>query len=127
MLYYLLNGKLTHYLFAITFRDRNRRHARICKIHHHITLLTTNHTHFLDIDDIRPMATHQSLIQEPPLNVLERVADHCSNIAGCVTEMSAGNLNLHQTIRAMKEDREEFANRYDSYRMKYSLQVLAKT
>ena len=61
------------------------------------------------------------------LTDLERVSDHCSNIAGCVTDMSAGNLNLHQTIRAMKEDREEFANRYDSYRMKYSLQVLAKT
>lgn len=61
------------------------------------------------------------------LTDLERVSDHCSNIAGCVTDMSAGNLNLHQTIRAMKEDREEFADRYDGYRMKYTLKSLSKT
>lgn len=61
------------------------------------------------------------------LTDLERVSDHCSNIAGCITDMSAGNLNLHQTIRAMKEDREEFADRYDGYRMKYTLKSLSKT
>ena len=61
------------------------------------------------------------------LTDLERVSDHCSNIAGCVTDMSAGTLNLHQTIRAMREDREEYADRYDGYRLKYSLNQLAKT
>ena len=55
------------------------------------------------------------------LTDLERVSDHCSNIAGCVTDMSTGNLNLHKTLRAMKEDREEYADRYEGYRRKYAL------
>lgn len=61
------------------------------------------------------------------LTDLERVSDHCSNIAGCVIDMSAGNLNLHQTVRAMKETQEEFTERYDGYRLKYSLNFLVKT
>ena len=55
------------------------------------------------------------------LTDLERVSDHCSNIAGCVMDMHEGNLNLHQSIRAMKEDREKFNDRYLGYRKKYSL------
>ena len=55
------------------------------------------------------------------LTDLERVSDHCSNIAGCVMDMHEGNLNLHQSIRAMKEDREKFSDRYLAYRKKYSL------
>ena len=56
------------------------------------------------------------------LTDLERVSDHCSNIAGCVMDMHDGNLNLHQSIRAMKEDREKFNDRYLVYRKKYSVE-----
>ena len=86
--------------------------------------LRTNHIHRLQKEKCSIAA---GFVWSDLLTDLERVSDHCSNIAGCVTEMSAGNLNLHQTIRAMKEDREEFADRYDGYRMKYSLNHLAKT
>ena len=56
------------------------------------------------------------------LTALERVSDHCSNIAGCVLDMHEGNLNLHESLRAMKEDREEFEDRYLAYRKKYSVE-----
>ena len=55
------------------------------------------------------------------LTDLERVSDHCSNIAGCVMDMHEGNLNLHESLRAMKEDREKFADRYLVYRKKYQV------
>ena len=55
------------------------------------------------------------------LTCLERVSDHCSNIAGCVTDMHEGNLHLHESLRAMKNNREEFDQRYDAFRLKYAL------
>lgn len=55
------------------------------------------------------------------LTDLERVSDHCSNIAGCVMDMHEGKLNLHESLRAMKEDREKFADRYALYQEKYKL------
>ena len=57
------------------------------------------------------------------LTDLERVSDHCSNIAGCVMDMHEGNLNLHESIRALKEDREKFSDRYLVYRKKYQLEA----
>ena len=59
------------------------------------------------------------------LTDLERVSDHCSNIAGCVLDMQEGNLNLHESLRAMKEDREKFADRYLLYRKKYTVEPQA--
>ena len=55
------------------------------------------------------------------LTDLERVSDHCSNIAGCIMDMHEGKLNLHESLRAMKEDREKFADRYALYQEKYKL------
>ena len=57
------------------------------------------------------------------LTDLERVSDHCSNIAGCVMDMHEGNLNLHESVRALKEDREKFSDRYMVYRKKYQLEA----
>ena len=59
------------------------------------------------------------------LTDLERVSDHCSNIAGCVLDMQEGNLNLHESLRAMKEDREKFADRYLLFRKKYTMEPQA--
>ena len=53
------------------------------------------------------------------LTNLERVSDHCSNIAGCIMDMHEGKLNLHQSLREMKEDRSQFAERYEMYQKKY--------
>ncbi len=55
------------------------------------------------------------------LTDLERVSDHCSNIAGCVMEIAGDAMNLHESLRAMRMDSESFRVRWEEYRMKYAL------
>lgn len=55
------------------------------------------------------------------LTNLERVSDHCSNIAGCVMDIADNNMNIHESLRAMRLDSEDFHVRFDEYRMKYAL------
>ena len=57
------------------------------------------------------------------LTDLERVSDHCSNIAGCIMDMHQGKLNLHESLRAVKENRAQFDERCRMYRQKYALPV----
>lgn len=55
------------------------------------------------------------------LTNLERTADHCSNIAGCVIDVAHDNLNLHQSLRDIRNDSEEFRERFREYQHKYAL------
>jgi phosphate:Na+ symporter len=56
------------------------------------------------------------------LNNFERVSDHCSNIAGCVVEISSHEaLDMHKYLSQMKYGSEEFNEKYAGYRSKYSL------
>ena len=49
------------------------------------------------------------------LNNFERVADHCSNIAGCVVEISRYEaLDMHKYLSQMKHDSKEFSDKYES-------------
>ena len=57
------------------------------------------------------------------LTDLERTADHCSNIAGCVLDAANHGLNLHETLRAMRADDPDFRRAYGAYAEKYSLQA----
>ena len=52
---------------------------------------------------------------------IERASDHCSNIAGCIIETAHHNLNLHENMRITKNEDELFAEKYDAYKKKYSL------
>ncbi len=52
---------------------------------------------------------------------VERVADHCSNIAACVIDTAQDNMNLHQSVRELKEG-EAFEEMYSEYSKKYSLE-----
>ena len=54
------------------------------------------------------------------LTDLERVADHCSNIAACVIDTAHNNMNLHQSVREMKEGT-DFETLYEIYSKKYAL------
>lgn len=56
------------------------------------------------------------------LTNLERTADHCSNIAGCVIDVAQENMNLHQSLRSFRNDSEDFRERYEEYMHKYVLQ-----
>ena len=56
------------------------------------------------------------------LNNLERVSDHCSNIAGCIIEMSQKDaLDLHSYLREVKAGGKEFEINYKRYLEKYAL------
>ena len=55
------------------------------------------------------------------LTNLSRVADHCSNIAGCVIEMSHASLDLHEYLGGVKTGSPEFISRYNEYAKKYAL------
>lgn len=58
------------------------------------------------------------------LTDLERTADHCSNIAGCVLDAANHGLNLHETLRAMRADDPDFRRAYGTYAGKYRLQAV---
>ena len=56
------------------------------------------------------------------LTNLERVSDHCSNIAGCLIEMSLHDtLDLHSYLHQVKAGGEEYNKNYQLYAKKYSI------
>ena len=58
------------------------------------------------------------------LTNLERVSDHCSNIAGLVIEMAHSEMDIHKYLKKIKKSpTSEFNQLYESYAEKYSLSV----
>ena len=56
------------------------------------------------------------------LTNLERVADHCSNVAGCLLEMAKNDtLELHDYLHRVKAGGMEFDRLYGEYQEKYVL------
>ena len=55
------------------------------------------------------------------LTNLERISDHCSNIAACVMDTAEHNMNLHESVRSIKSGGANFKENYLSYKEKYSL------
>lgn len=57
------------------------------------------------------------------LTNLERVSDHCSNIACCMIEGADHNLHRHEGLQSIRGSGEIFDREYSSYRQKYALTV----
>lgn len=58
------------------------------------------------------------------LTNLERVSDHCSNIAGCLVEMSKHEaLDVHDYLHKVKAGGMEYDSLYNSYMEKYSIKT----
>ena len=55
------------------------------------------------------------------LTDIERVADHCSNIAGCIIEIADDSMELHKALKALKVQKEEYTRHFEAYSEKYSL------
>ena len=53
------------------------------------------------------------------LTSLERTSDHCSNIAGCVIDMANHNMNLHESLRSVRNDSQVFQENFSAYVGKY--------
>ena len=87
------------------------------------------------IDDLKEAlrANHISRLQQGRCSVtagfiwgdlltsLERIADHCSNIAISINDMAHGNLNVHESLREYRRDSESFRRQYKAYSEKFSL------
>ncbi len=55
------------------------------------------------------------------LTAMERTSDHCSNIAGCVIDIAMGNMNLHESLRAVKAGDAEYNQLHAEYVEKYRI------
>lgn len=56
------------------------------------------------------------------LTNLERISDHCSNVAGCVIDAAHNDLTLHSSLRKMKEKESGFNEKYTAYAEKYKIE-----
>ena len=50
---------------------------------------------------------------------MERVSDHCSNIAACITDISENNMNLHESLKTMRGESQVYKQKYVEYLEKY--------
>lgn len=55
------------------------------------------------------------------LTDLERTSDHCSNIAGCVMELAHRDLNLHESLRTLRNESPEYKKAFQAFANKYAL------
>ncbi|MDO4812995.1 MAG: PhoU domain-containing protein, partial [Eubacteriales bacterium] len=56
------------------------------------------------------------------LTNLERVSDHCSNIAGCVMDQQQHNLNQHENLNTYRKSSKAFECKYRFYQEKYAVE-----
>lgn len=57
------------------------------------------------------------------LTDLERLSDHCSNVAGCLLEMSHERMDLHRYLQSVKTGAESpFQTRFAAFREKYRVE-----
>lgn len=57
------------------------------------------------------------------LNNLERISDHCSNIAGCMIEIAHNSLGMHEYFNKLKADDTFFKEHYAKYLERYSVGI----
>ncbi len=55
------------------------------------------------------------------LTNIGRTSDHCSNIAACVIDMASNNMNLHESIRAFRNESPDFSAKFAEYSKKYTI------
>jgi len=55
------------------------------------------------------------------LTNLERISDHCANVAGCVMDMQQHDLTIHAVMRTAKPGNPEFDKAYSTYSARYVL------
>jgi len=60
------------------------------------------------------------------LTDLERISDHCSNIAGNVSDLCAADMNLHQSLRALRDKDSSYEDNINAYALRYALPAMAQ-
>lgn len=79
-------------------------------------LLRTRHIDRLRMGDCRIDA---GFVWSDLITDMERVADHCSNIAACVVDLKEQNMNLHESLKLIRTDNEFYREKYKEYTKKY--------
>jgi phosphate:Na+ symporter len=59
------------------------------------------------------------------ITILEKISDHCANIAGAMLEIHENNFDVHQYMGEFKES-DEYKKLYDEYSEKYTLPFMKK-
>ncbi len=55
------------------------------------------------------------------LTDLERVSDHCSNIAGCVLDAALSNMDIHRNLRSVRDYDGNFQKQYEELQNQYQI------
>ena len=55
------------------------------------------------------------------LTSLERIGDHCSNLAGCVIDLHRHDMNTHEALRLNRKGNPSFDRLYQQFSEKYHL------
>ncbi len=79
-------------------------------------LLRTRHIDRLRVGDC---SIEVGFVWNDLITNMERVSDHCSNIAGCVMDAKEKNMNLHESLKLLRSDSEFYREKYTEYTRKY--------
>ena len=79
-------------------------------------LLRTRHIDRLRVGDC---SIEVGFVWSDLITNMERVSDHCSNIAGCVMDTKSRNMNLHESLKLLRSDNEFYREKYTEYTKKY--------
>ncbi len=80
------------------------------------SLLRTRHIDRLRVGDC---GIEAGFVWSDLITNMERVSDHCSNIAGCVMDTKEQNMNLHESLKLLRSDSEFYREKYTEYTKKY--------
>ena len=67
--------------------------------------------------------TEMGFVLNDILTNLERVSDHCSNIAVAIIEIAAGAFDVHEYLNRVKEGQGDYLENFNKYLRKYTLQA----
>ncbi len=81
-------------------------------------IIKHNHIHRLQKSEC---TIEHGFVLSDLLTTLSRVSDHCSNIAGCLIEITHDSLDMHEYLSGVKKDNGRFNAYYASYSDKYQL------
>ncbi len=79
-------------------------------------LLRTRHIDRLRLGDC---GIEAGFVWSDLITNMERVSDHCSNIAGCVMDSKEQNMNLHESLKIVRSDSSFYREKYAEYTKKY--------
>ncbi len=80
--------------------------------------LRTSHIHRLSKGEC---SIEAGFVWSDLLHDLERISDHCSNIAGCIIEASHNEMTVHEGLRGIRSDSAAYFDMYKQYLNKYQL------